>query len=163
MISKVVLKQYIDLQAEAEEIREKIVKLENQIDNITKRIKEIEDKKETVKDKVKGGLGGIQGFNIEGIPMKEYQKKKSDLMMKNLLLNQRKSTLEILEYEITQQTNEVEQFISGIKDSRMRRIINLRFVQRLSWNKVADRIGGGNTEGSIIMAFNRFMEGLEDK
>ena len=70
MISKSVLKQYIDLQAEAEEIREKISKLEKQIENISNRIKEIEDTKETVKDKVKGGLGGIQGFNIEGIPMK---------------------------------------------------------------------------------------------
>ena len=158
MISKSVLKQYIDLQAEAEEIRDKISNLESQIENISNRIKEIEDKKETVKDKVKGGLGGIQGFNIEGIPMKEYQKKKSDLMMKNLLLNQRKSTLEILEYEITQQTNEVEQFIAGINDSRMRRIINLRFIQNLSWNKVADRIGGNNTEDSIKKMFYRFMD-----
>lgn len=158
MVSKSVLKQYIDLKAEAEEIREKITKLEIQIDSISKRIREIEEKKETVKDKVKGGMGGIQGFNIEGYPAREYQKKKSDLMMKNLLLNQRKSTLEILEYEITQQTNEVEQFIAGIKDSRMRRIINLRFIQNLSWNRVADRIGGNNTEDSIRKSFERFME-----
>ena len=158
MISKSVLKQYIDLQAEADEIRDKISRLEKQIDSIAKRIKEIEENKETVKDKVRGGMGGMQRFNIEGIPMKEYQKKKSDLMMKNLLLNQRKSTLEILEYEITQQTNEVEQFIAGIKDSRMRRIINLRFIQNLSWNKVADRIGGNNTEDSVKKMFYRFIE-----
>ena len=158
MISKSVLKQYIDLQAEAEEIREKISKLEKQIENISNRIKEIEDTKETVKDKVKGGLGGIQGFKIEGIPMREYEKKKSDLMVKKLLLNQRKSTLEILEYQIIQQTNDVEEFIASIDDSRMRRIVNLRFIQNLSWNKVADRIGGGNTEDGIRMSFDRFMQ-----
>ena len=158
MISKSVLKQYIDLQAEAEEIRDKISNLENQIENISNRIKEIENKKETVKDKVKGGLGGIQGFSIEGIPMREYEKKKSDLMVKKLLLNQRKSTLEILEYQIIQQTNDVEEFIASIDDSRMRRIVNLRFIQNLSWNKVADRIGGGNTEDGIRMSFDRFMQ-----
>lgn len=158
MVSKSVLKQYIDLKAESEEIREKISKLEKQIGDIEKRIKEIEEKNETVKDKVMGGLGGIQGFNIEGIPMREYEKKKSDLMVKRLLLNQRKSTLEILEYQIIQQTNDVEEFIASIDDSRMRRIVNLRFIQNLSWNKVADRIGGGNTEDGIRMSFDRFMQ-----
>lgn len=158
MVSKSVLKQYIDLKAEADEIKEKISKLEKQIGDIEKRIKEIEEKSETVKDKVMGGLGGIQGFKIEGIPMREYEKKKSDLMVKRLLLNQRKSTLEILEYQIIQQTNDVEEFIASIDDSRMRRIVNLRFIQNLSWNKVADRIGGGNTEDGIRMSFDRFMQ-----
>lgn len=158
MVSKSVLKQYIDLKAEADEIKEKISKLEKQIGDIEKRIKEIEEKSETVKDKVMGGLGGIQGFKIEGIPMREYEKKKSDLMVKKLLLNQRKSTLEILEYQIIQQTNDVEEFIASIDDSRMRRIVNLRFIQNLSWNKVADRIGGGNTEDGIRMSFDRFMQ-----
>lgn len=158
MVSKSVLKQYIDLKAEADEIKEKISKLEKQIGDIEKRIKEIEEKSETVKDKVMGGLGGIQGFKIEGIPMREYEKKKSDLMVKKLLLNQRKSTLEILEYQIIQQTNDVEEFIASINDSRMRRIVNLRFIQNLSWNKVADRIGGGNTEDGIRMSFDRFMQ-----
>lgn len=158
MVSKSVLKQYIDLKAEADEIKEKISKLEKQIGDIEKRIKEIEEKSETVKDKVMGGLGGIQGFKIEGIPMREYEKRKSDLMVKKLLLNQRKSTLEILEYQIIQQTNDVEEFIASIDDSRMRRIVNLRFIQNLSWNKVADRIGGGNTEDGIRMSFDRFMQ-----
>ena len=79
-------------------------------------------------------------------------------MVKRLLLSQRKSTLELLEFDLLKKTNEVEEFITGIGDSRMRRIINLRFLENLSWNKVADRIGGGNTEGSVKMAFQRFME-----
>lgn len=158
MVSKTVLKQYIDLQEEIKEVREKISHLEKQIQSITRRIEEIEDKGETVKDKVRGGLGGIQSFNIEGVPIKEYQKKKSDLMLKKLLLNQRKSTLEILEYDLLQQTNEVEEFIAGISDSRIRRIVNFRFIQNLSWNKVADKIGGGNTEDSIKKIFYRYME-----
>lgn len=157
MISKNVLVQYQDLQKEAKETREKIEKLKKNIGNIEKRLSSIEAG-ETVKDKVYGGEGGIQGFVIEGVPIKEYQRRKTDLLTKNLLLNQRKSMLEILEFDILQKANEVEEFIASVEDSRMRRIINLRFIENLSWNKVADRIGGGNTEGSIKMAFQRFME-----
>jgi len=40
----------------------------------------------------------------------------------------------------------------------MRRIVTMRVVDSLSWNKVADKMGGYNTEDSVRMAFNRFME-----
>ena len=158
MVTKKVLKQYISLKNEVKETKEKIKSLEIQICQISKRLREIEVKKESVRDKVKGGMGGIQGFQIEGIPIREYQTKKSELMMNNILLNQRKSTLEILEYELLEKTNEIERFIMGIQDSQMRRIISLRFIENLSWNMVADRIGGNNTEDSIRKAFERFMK-----
>lgn len=157
MVSKEVLSQYSDLQEEIKEIREKIEKLENNITRLQKTIDRIEAG-EVVKDKVRGGLGGQQNFNIEGIPFPEYEKKRSNLLMQKLLLNQRKSTLEILEFGLLEKTNEVEEFIAAIQDSRMRRIVNLRVLENLSWNKVADRIGGGNTEGSVKMAFQRFIE-----
>ena len=60
--------------------------------------------------------------------------------------------------ELAETINQIEEFIAGLKDSRMRRIINLRFIQNLSWNKVADKIGGGNTEDSVKKMFYRFME-----
>lgn len=157
MISKQILVQYSDLQKEMIETKEKIKKLEITIENIHNRISEIESG-EIVKDKVYGGDGGIQGFNIEGVPTKEYERKKTDLFSKKLLLNQRKSTLEILEFDLMQKTNEIEEFISSVEDSRMRRIINLRFIENLSWNKVADKIGGGNTEDGIKKAFYRFID-----
>lgn len=157
MISKQILVQYSDLQKEMIETKEKIKKLELTIKNIQNRISEIESG-EIVKDKVYGGKGGIQGFNIEGVPTREYERKKTDLFSKKLLLNQRKSTLEILEFDLMQKTNEVEEFIASVDDSRIRRIINLRFIENLSWNKVADKIGGGNTEDGIKKTFYRFME-----
>lgn len=159
MVSKEILIQYSDLQEETKEIRKKIERLEEQIPKIEKRINEIE-KGETVKDKVRGGLGGIQNFHIEGFPSKEYSERKTDLLSKKLLLNSRKSTLELLEFDLLQKTNEVEEFIASVNDSRMRRIINLRFIENLSWNKVADKIGGNNTEDSVKKAFYRFIENL---
>ena len=57
-----------------------------------------------------------------------------------------------------QKTNDVEEFIASIEDSRVRRIINLRFVEGLSWNQVADKIGGGNTDDSVRKVYERFMK-----
>ena len=143
MVSKEILIQYSDLQQEVKEINEKIEKTEKQIAKI--------EKEGNVIDTVSGGNGGIQHFKIEGFPYPEYTRKKN-------LLYSRKLVLTELELELLETLNEVEEFISSVKDSHMRRIINLRFVENLSWNEVADRIGGGNTEGSIKMAFQRFMD-----
>ena len=142
-ISKEILTQYSDLQHECKEVREKIEKLERQIAKI--------ESDGAVVDKVRGGDGGIQSFKIEGFPYPEYSRKKT-------LLYARKATLSELEMELLETLNEVEAFIASVKDSHMRRIISLRVVDGLSWNKVADCIGGGNTEDSIRMSFNRFME-----
>ena len=142
-ISKEILVQYADLQKECKEVREKIEKLEKQIAKI--------EEDGAVIDKVRGGDGGLQSFKIEGFPYPEYSRKKT-------LLYARKATLSELEMELLETLNEVEAFIASVKDSHMRRIISLRVVDGLSWNKVADYIGGGNTEDSIRMSFNRFME-----
>ena len=102
-------------------------------------------------DTVSGGNGGIQHFKIEGFPYPEYSRKKS-------LLYARKATLANLELELLETLNQVEEFIASVDDSRMRRIITLRFIDNLSWNKVANHIGGGNTEDSVKKSFYRFME-----
>ena len=60
--------------------------------------------------------------------------------------------------ELLETLNQVEEFIASVTDSRMRRIITLRFIENLSWNKVADRIGGGNSEDGVRMSFERFMK-----
>ena len=143
MISKEILIQYSDLQEEVKEVRERIEKTEKQISKI-------EDDGNVV-DSVCGGDGGIQHFKIEGFPYPEYSRKKT-------LLYARKATLASLELELMETLNQVEEFIKSVDDSRMRRIITLRFVDNLSWNKVADRIGGNNTEDSVKKAFYRFME-----
>lgn len=143
MISKEILTQYSDLQEEVKEVRERIERTEKQIARIEEEGKVI--------DTVSGGSGGIQHFKIEGFPYPEYSRKKS-------LLYVRKATLVNLELELTETLNQVEEFIAGVEDSRIRRIITLRFIENLSWNKVADRIGGGNTEDSVKKMFYRFME-----
>lgn len=142
MISKEILIQYSDLQEEVKEVRERIDKTEKQIAKI--------ESEGNVIDTVTGGSGNNQHFKIEGFPYPEYSRKKT-------LLYARKATLASLEMELLEILNQVEEFIAGLDDSRMRRIINLRFVESLSWNQTAHRIGGNATADSIRMEFNRFM------
>lgn len=143
MVTKEILIQYSDLQEEIKEVRQRIEKTEKQIERI--------EKDGSVCDKVMGGDGGLQPFKIEGFPYPEYSRKKT-------LLYSRKAILTSLEMELLETLNQVEEFIASVKDSRIRRIINLRIVENLSWNEVADRIGGGNTEDGVRKAFARFME-----
>ena len=143
MITKKILHEYIDLQREIEETREKIAKVEKQIAKI--------EKQGAVIDTVSGGVGVIQHFYIEGFPYPEYSRKKT-------LLYARQTTLTNLEIELMETINEIELFISQIDDSFMRRIINLRFIEKLSWGEVANRMGGANNEDNIKKAFYRFME-----
>lgn len=142
MVTKEVLSQYSDLQEEVKEVRLKIERLEKDISKI--------EAGEMVIDSVSGGDGGKQHFKIEGIPFPEYSRKKT-------LLYARKATLQLLEDDLLEKTNEVEQFIANVDDSRMRRIINLRFLENKTWIQIAHIIGG-NTESSVKMAFQRFIE-----
>lgn len=143
MVSKEILKQYTDLQEEVEMVRERIAKTEKQLEKLVE--------EGNVKDTVSGGNGGIQHFVIEGFPDRDYSRKRT-------LLVARKNTLAGLEMEIAETLNHVEEFIASLDDSRMRRIITYKFVDDMTWNQVADKIGGNNTEDSVRMAFNRFMD-----
>lgn len=143
MVSKNILTQYCDLCKEYTELQEKISKLEEQIQKITAN--------GTVIDTVSGGLGGIQTFKIEGVPYPELSRKKT-------LLYSRKAILSELEMQILENINEVEKFISSINDSHIRRIVTLRIVDGLSWNKIADKMGGFNTEDSVKKAFYRYVD-----
>lgn len=143
MVTKNIIIQYADLQKECKEVREKIEKLEKDIEKI--------ESEGSVVDKVSGGNGGLQSYRIEGFPYPEYSRKKT-------LLYAREATLTELEMELLETLNEVENFIATIKDSHIRRIINLRVVEGLSWNKVADHMGGNNTEDSVRKIFERYIE-----
>ena len=49
-------------------------------------------------------------------------------------------------------------FIDGIDDSQTRLIIELRFYDLLTWDEVALRIGGNNTEDSVKKRCYRYLQ-----
>lgn len=157
MVGKEMVNQYIDMRDEAKEIRQTIEKLKTDINRIIKQIDELEANG-TVKDKVYGGEGGWQGFTIEGFPTKDHKNKKNLLYTKKIKLSERIETLEELETELVSKVADVEKFICGITDSHIRRIVRMRAIDNMSWNEVAIHIGGGNTEDSVRMMYNRYFK-----
>ena len=143
MVSKNILVQYGDLQKEIKELRERIEKTE-------RLIAKIEDEGSVI-DKVKGGSGGLQPFKIEGFPYPEYNKKKK-------MLQERKEILENRETKLEEILNQIDIYVSEVNDSRMRRIISLKYLEKMSWNQIAIRIGGNATADSVRMELNRFLE-----
>lgn len=141
-MTKEILNQYSSLLKEKEELLIRIEQLEHQIDKIVER--------GSVIDKVMGGEGGLQPYKIEGFPYPEYSKKK-------MWLNKNKAILQEREKQIEQMILDVEQFISTIDDSHIRRIVMFRVVDNLSWNEVADKIGGGNTDDSVRKMYDRYL------
>ena len=150
-----VLSQYADLVKEQKDLAERIASTQRNIENIERRLQKIEAG-ETVKDKVYGGEGGIQGFVIEGVPTAEYETLKTSLLRKKLLLEKQIDIQREQEEVVLLALTEVEEFITRIEDSHIRRIVRFRVVDGLTWKQVAHRMGGGNTEDGVRKAFDRF-------
>lgn len=53
---------------------------------------------------------------------------------------------------------ELHEYVAGINDAYIRRIINLHFIDGYSWQRVANRIGGGNTSSGVRMAAKRYVD-----
>lgn len=59
--------------------------------------------------------------------------------------------------------NRLERYIADIPDSLTRQIFTLRFINGLSWYQVAAHIGGGNTDDSVRMVCNRYIQKIGKK
>lgn len=54
--------------------------------------------------------------------------------------------------------NRIMRYVAEIDDSFMRQIITYRHVDMMKWRDIAQKIGGGNSEDGIRMAYTRFVE-----
>jgi len=60
--------------------------------------------------------------------------------------------------ELRQKKEEIVNFILSIDDSQTRLIFKLRCLDLLSWNAVADKIGGMNSEYTVKKRFYRYLK-----
>ena len=60
--------------------------------------------------------------------------------------------------ELEEARNEIICYIMNIDDSQTRLIFKLRCLDNMSWNEVADRVGGMNSEYSVKKRFYRYLE-----
>lgn len=124
-MGKNVLIQYTDMIEEVKDIRKRILQTEKQISKI--------EEEGTVKDTVSGGMGGIQHFVVEGMPVPELRRKR-------LLLNKRKAMLIKKENELLELMNQAEEYINSIKKSELRTIFRLYYIDGMTWTQVAHRM-----------------------
>ncbi len=57
-----------------------------------------------------------------------------------------------------QERQRLEAYIAGIDDSLTRQIFTLRFIDGLTWEQVAVKIGGGNTPEGVKKRFYRYLK-----
>lgn len=142
-MDKSILIQYSDLVEEVKDLRQRIQKIQDDIDKL-----------ETVSDSVKGTRrdGTIGNISITGFPSPRYYKLKD-------MLHKRQRVLTEKEDELLDLINQVDDYINSIDDSRIRRIMRYRYIDDLNWVQVARKMGKKATADSCRMAHDRFLEG----
>ena len=123
-LSKDLLSQYRFILCEIEDLKKKKAEVERQIEKL------LEDG--VVKDKVYGGMGGIQGFSIEGFPLKEYNRRR-------MLLRKRNDALKRQENDLLELLSLIEHEINAIGNSRDRQILKMFFIDGVSQSKIAEK------------------------
>ena len=144
-MDKKILIQYADLQEEIKDLRKRIEKTKYQITQL--------EKQGIVSDTVRGSRqdGTIGPIKITGFPDRDYHKRTNTLNRQLMLLQEK-------EDELLELTNDVELYIESIEDSRIRRIFRYRYMDDMSWTRVAMMMGGDHTADSCRMAHNNFFE-----
>lgn len=141
-MDKDILIQYSDLVEEVKDLRRRIQKLQDDIDKL-----------EPVKDSVKGTRrdGTIGSITISGYPVPAYYRYKRQLEKREAVLREK-------EDELLELVNAAEEYVAGISDSKMRRILRYRYIDNLNWTQVAVRMGKKYTADSCRMLHSRFFE-----
>lgn len=124
-MSKSFLNQYRYLTKELEDLR-------TRINRTTKQLEEIENSG-TVTDSVKGGMGGMQHFKIEGFPMAEYSKKKTRLLLQL-------AQYENDEAELSEMEKLIHDFIRRIGNSRDRMVYRYFYIDGLNQQSIAKKL-----------------------
>lgn len=141
-MEKDILEQYNSVKAEIEDNRRRLQSLNDKLD--------VYDNKYTEIDSVKGGLGGKQNYKVEGFPQRDYTILKNRWIM-------RKARIEILQKDLEELKNRVEEYIFSIQDSQTRRILMFRYIDKLTWNETAKRMGEGFTPDAVRKVHDRFI------
>ena len=61
-------------------------------------------------------------------------------------------------YELIRLKNKIAEYIMGIEDSQTRLIFHMRVYDLMTWNDIADKIGGMNSEDSVKKRYYRYLK-----
>lgn len=137
--------QYINLKAEMADLEEAILKSRYEIEKMEKRGDFVSD---LVKGTRKDGTYG--NIRITGYTSRNQDRAKE-------LLKKREMKLNVFYDKLLELTNEVDDFINDLEDSRMRRMLRYKYMDNLTWVQVAHRMGKGSTADGCRMEVKRFL------
>lgn len=142
------LSQLYYLKKEIKELKAKKEKLQKQIDNFNSFI---------VCDSVQSSKNDITYAKcckqISGVPEKENR----HWLRIRAELESTKKIIELKEQERTHQYCMITCFIQEIEDVVIRQVFEYRFIDLMPWQKVADEVGGNNTEDSVKKLCYRYI------
>ena len=143
-IDKNVLEQYSS-------IKKEIADLERMIAESNSKIKKYE--KQVVSDTVTGTRPDltIGPIKITGIAQQQIDRE-------NELNRNRIQKMKRFKKKLEKLVVEVEEYIQKIPDSEIRRIARMRYIENLSWRRVAVHMGKGYTEDSCRIKIERFLK-----
>ncbi len=142
---KYLIGQLNDLKAEIEEKEIKIQELQKEIEKMNKS-NYLESDSVSCGKKGKKSLGTVR---IIGFPYPYYEQKKG-------LLEKRIHNLAERQQELLELITIIEEKIEGVSDSRTRRILELRYIEGLSWVQIANKVGG--SPDSCRITSDRFLK-----
>lgn len=61
-------------------------------------------------------------------------------------------------YRLIRMKNRIAEYIMGIEDSQTRLIFHMRVYDLMTWNDIADKIGGMNSEDSVKKRYYRYLK-----
>lgn len=92
-------------------------------------------------------------------PFSKSKKGITDIVAENAIkITELENKIEDRIWELEELKNEVSDYILSIEDPQTRLIFMLRCLKMLSWNAVADKVGGMNSEYSVKKRFYRHLE-----
>lgn len=116
------LSQYNELMIEVEDAKRKIKEIEDSMAYL--------NEVGVVKDKVYGGMGGTQGFVIEGFPQKQWNKR-------YVVLKKARQHLLEKETSLLETICEIEIFIDEIEEARDRIVMKRYFLEGKKQHEIA--------------------------
>lgn len=140
------IKEYRELKLERKDIANRIAKLEKELDELGQ---------QPVRDKVRGGEGGKEGYTVEG-KGRDYSNKKTALQTSRMRLGR-------IEQELDERLKEVEEFIERVPSGFQRIALRLHYQDGLSWNKTAEKLGQGYTGDAVRISTTRYLKKIERK
>jgi len=158
-MDKEILSKYAELSIEAESLHENIVKVEKRIERCERQLHTMQING-TVRDRVYGGEGGIQGYNIEGFPNTKYAETENKLRQCLSMLRKLQADYAEAEFKVLSLTDDILTFIDSIPDTEadVRTIARLRCIDGLEWHEIAQRLGGSYTDCSARKKFYRYFQ-----